>query len=97
MAAHDVATRVQVYLTDPRVIAALLGAPGQLGLARAYVSGDLDVTGDLYTAFDRLATAAILVDTIMGIDPQYPTIDPADAAKMGEMAAQLRAELPPEG
>lgn len=47
--------------------------------------------------FARLATAAILVDTIMGIDPQYPTIDPADAAKMGEMAAQLRAELPPEG
>ena len=46
--------------------------------------------------FARLATAAILVDTIMGIDPQYPTIAAADEAKMGEMAAQLRAELPPE-
>lgn len=43
---------------SPRAIAALLGAPGQLGLARAYVAGDLEVFGDLYTAFDRLATAA---------------------------------------
>lgn len=46
--------------------------------------------------FARLATAAILVDTIMGIDPQYPTIAAEDAAKMDLMAAQLRAELPPE-
>ena len=50
---------VRLELRSPRAIAALLGAPGQLGLARAYVSGDLDVTGDLYTAFDRLATAAM--------------------------------------
>lgn len=46
--------------------------------------------------FARLATAAILVDTIMGIDPQYPTIAAEDAEKMDLMAAQLRAELPPE-
>lgn len=46
--------------------------------------------------FARLATAAILVDTLMGIDPQYPTIAEDEAAKMDEMAAQLRAELPEE-
>lgn len=46
--------------------------------------------------FARLATAAILVDTIMGIDPQYPTIAAEDEAKMSDMAAQLRAELPNE-
>lgn len=50
---------VRLEVKSPRAIAALLGAPGQLGLARAYVSGDLEVTGDLYTAFDRLATAAM--------------------------------------
>lgn len=49
---------VRIEVKSPRAIAALLGAPGQLGLARAYVYGDLDVTGDLYTAMDRLATAA---------------------------------------
>ena len=49
---------VRLEVRSPRAIAALLGAPGQLGLARAYVTGDLEVSGDLYTAFDRLATAA---------------------------------------
>jgi cyclopropane-fatty-acyl-phospholipid synthase len=50
---------IRLEVRSPRAIAALLGAPGQLGLARAYVSGDLDVGGDLYTAFDRLAQAAL--------------------------------------
>ena len=50
---------IRVEVRSPRAIAALLGAPGQLGVARAYVAGDLDVSGDLYTAFDRLTTAAI--------------------------------------
>jgi cyclopropane-fatty-acyl-phospholipid synthase len=49
---------IRLEVKSPRAIAALLGAPGQLGLARAYVVGDLEVTGDLYTAFDRLATSA---------------------------------------
>jgi cyclopropane-fatty-acyl-phospholipid synthase len=50
---------IRLEVRSPKAIAALLGAPGQLGLARAYVAGDLEVTGDLYTAFDRLATAAL--------------------------------------
>ncbi len=50
---------IRLEVKSPRAIAALLGAPGQLGVARAYVSGDFDVTGDLYTAFDRLANAAL--------------------------------------
>ena len=50
---------VRLEVKSPKAIAALLGAPGQLGLARAYVTGDLEVTGDLYTAFDRLAQAAV--------------------------------------
>ncbi len=50
---------IRLEVRSPRAIAALLGAPGQLGVARAYVAGDLEVSGDLYTAFDRLATAAI--------------------------------------
>jgi cyclopropane-fatty-acyl-phospholipid synthase len=50
---------IRVEVRSPRAVAALLGAPGQLGLARAYVSGDLEITGDLYTAFDRLGRAAL--------------------------------------
>ena len=46
--------------------------------------------------FTRLATAAILVDTIMGIDPQYPELPEAEREKMAGLAEQLRTELPPD-
>jgi len=48
---------IRVEVRSPRAVAALLGAPGQLGLARAYVSGDLVIVGDLFTAFVRLGEA----------------------------------------
>ncbi|MFI7545528.1 class I SAM-dependent methyltransferase [Actinoplanes sp. NPDC049599] len=38
-----------------RALRRLMWRPDELGLARAYVSGDLDVTGDLYDALGRLA------------------------------------------
>ncbi|MHB2024124.1 MAG: class I SAM-dependent methyltransferase, partial [Mycobacteriales bacterium] len=39
-----------VHIRSPRVIGHLLRAPGSLGVGRAYVLGDLDVEGDMYTA-----------------------------------------------
>jgi cyclopropane-fatty-acyl-phospholipid synthase len=39
---------VTVELTSPAALSYLITAPGSLGLARAYVSGALEVTGDLY-------------------------------------------------
>ncbi|MFF9277580.1 class I SAM-dependent methyltransferase [Streptomyces griseosporeus] len=38
-----------------RALRRLLFKPGELGLARAWVAGELDVDGDLYTALDLLA------------------------------------------
>jgi cyclopropane-fatty-acyl-phospholipid synthase len=38
-----------------RALRRLLYRPGELGLARAWVAGDLDVDGDLYTALDLLS------------------------------------------
>ncbi|MEU1376461.1 cyclopropane-fatty-acyl-phospholipid synthase family protein [Streptomyces triculaminicus] len=38
-----------------RALRRLLWKPGELGLARAWVGGDLDVEGDLYEALDLLA------------------------------------------
>ncbi|MFC5217657.1 class I SAM-dependent methyltransferase [Streptomyces coerulescens] len=38
-----------------RAVRRLLFKPGELGLARAWVAGDLDIEGDLYTALDLLA------------------------------------------
>ncbi|GHH79972.1 cyclopropane-fatty-acyl-phospholipid synthase [Streptomyces sulfonofaciens] len=37
-----------------RALRRLLWKPGELGLARAWVAGDLDVEGDLYEALDRM-------------------------------------------
>ena len=39
---------VTVIVHGPRALQHLLWAPGELGLARAHVSGDLDIDGDVY-------------------------------------------------
>ena len=41
---------VRVEVRSPRAVSYLVTAPGTLGLARAYVMGDLDVVGDMFTA-----------------------------------------------
>ncbi|MFJ3232534.1 class I SAM-dependent methyltransferase [Streptomyces sp. NPDC086787] len=38
-----------------RALRRLLWRPGELGLARAWVAGDLEIEGDLYTALDALS------------------------------------------
>jgi cyclopropane-fatty-acyl-phospholipid synthase len=43
-----------LVVRNRRALRRLLWAPGELGLARAYVSGDADVDGDLTDAFRRL-------------------------------------------
>ncbi|WP_326951435.1 cyclopropane-fatty-acyl-phospholipid synthase family protein [Amycolatopsis sp. NBC_01307] len=43
-----------VVLRNRRALRHLLFAPGELGLARAYVTGDLDVEGDLADGFRRI-------------------------------------------
>ncbi|MCR6486807.1 cyclopropane-fatty-acyl-phospholipid synthase family protein [Amycolatopsis sp. OK19-0408] len=43
-----------VVLRNRRALRRLLYAPGELGLARAYVTGDLDVEGDLADGFRRI-------------------------------------------
>jgi len=48
---------VTVTVRTPVAVSYLAQAPGALGLARAYVSGNLDVDGDIYIALRRLAGA----------------------------------------
>lgn len=44
-----------LVVRNRRALRRLMWKPGELGLARAWVAGDLDVDGDLYAALDRLA------------------------------------------
>ena len=48
---------VRITVRSPVAVSYLAQAPGALGLARAYVSGHLDVDGDMYTALARMASA----------------------------------------
>lgn len=41
-----------IVLRDPRALRRLLWSPNELGLVRAYVSGDLDLEGDLFAVLD---------------------------------------------
>jgi cyclopropane-fatty-acyl-phospholipid synthase len=45
---------VGIEVRSPRALSYLATAPGDLGLARAYVTGELEVDGDLYTALTQL-------------------------------------------
>ena len=46
---------VTIDIRSPRALSYLATSSGQLGLARAYVTGELEVEGDLYTALATLA------------------------------------------
>ncbi|MGH8888557.1 MAG: hypothetical protein ACRDV3_02210, partial [Acidothermaceae bacterium] len=45
---------ITIHLTRPRALRRLLWQPNELGLARAFVSGDLTVEGDLVGAIAKL-------------------------------------------
>jgi cyclopropane-fatty-acyl-phospholipid synthase len=48
---------VRITVKSPVAVSYLAQAPGTLGLARAYVSGHLDVDGDMHTALRRMIQA----------------------------------------
>ena len=43
-----------VHLASPDALRRLLARPGELGLAQAYVTGEIDVEGDLLEALRRV-------------------------------------------
>jgi len=52
-----VGSPVKITIRSPVAVSYLAQAPGALGLARAYVSGHLDLEGDMFTALSRLSRA----------------------------------------
>jgi cyclopropane-fatty-acyl-phospholipid synthase len=51
----------EVVVRSPQAVRRLVWAPGELGLARAYVAGELDAVGDdLYAAFAALSSSGRL-------------------------------------
>lgn len=56
--AGNAASEVTLVVRTPVAVHYLAQAPGALGLVRAYVSGHLDLEGDMYTALYRMSDVA---------------------------------------
>lgn len=65
--------------------------PDELGLARAYVSGEIDVEGDIYDALDRLVTLIWRRPEIRGLPIRAVA---ADLLRLGVVGTQPKP--PPE-
>jgi cyclopropane-fatty-acyl-phospholipid synthase len=50
---------VGLKVLTPRALARLATAPGTLGLARAYVTGEIEVDGDVYDVLDAMADVTL--------------------------------------
>ncbi|HVK20163.1 MAG TPA: cyclopropane-fatty-acyl-phospholipid synthase family protein [Actinokineospora sp.] len=60
---------VKLDLASPEAVSYLLSAPGELGLARAYVTGHLKITGGLYATLDALVP---IIDDLRWRDALQP-------------------------
>ncbi|MEV6278832.1 cyclopropane-fatty-acyl-phospholipid synthase family protein [Nocardia sp. NPDC051832] len=77
----------RVHLTSPRALRRILWHPGELGAAQAYVTGEIDVDGDLSSA---LATAWQTVATRRITGVRLP-----DIARLAVAVARIGALGPP--
>ncbi|MER6498589.1 cyclopropane-fatty-acyl-phospholipid synthase family protein [Streptomyces sp. NPDC001455] len=77
-----------------RALRRLLWKPGELGLARAWVAGDIDIEGDLYEALDRLASL-IWERDVAAEDAVHPVRDPRVRAFAKGLLRLAGPGLPP--
>ena len=79
----------------------MVASPGELGLARAYVAGDIDIDGDIYAVLglrDRLPrvrlTPRLWIDAVRLLRPSdlVPLPPPPEEARPGAVA-ELRSRL----
>lgn len=80
-----------VVLRSPEALRRIVTAPGELGFARAYVAGDLDIEGDVYEALEllerrrglsRLLPELLPVVRDLGIDALRPLPPPPEEARL---------------
>jgi cyclopropane-fatty-acyl-phospholipid synthase len=75
--AGPVDAEVKISLNSPAALSYLITAPSSLGLARAFISGELDIDGDIYTALSILWSDKIgqlswpdRLDVLRNLDPK---------------------------
>jgi cyclopropane-fatty-acyl-phospholipid synthase len=79
--------KVRMVVRSRDGLARFLSRPGELGIARAYVSGDVDIDGDLFEGLEQAAN----------IDLSLRTIDPVAIARLLRATgiSVLRSPEPP--
>ncbi|MFJ4006767.1 class I SAM-dependent methyltransferase [Streptomyces sp. NPDC090023] len=85
-----------IVVRNRRALRRMLFKPGELGMARAWVAGDLDIEGDLYTALG--AMAGLLWehdDDAEGRSLVQTVRDPAARAAVRELIRLVGPPLPP--
>ncbi|GIH90431.1 class I SAM-dependent methyltransferase [Planobispora siamensis] len=89
---------ITLEVKSPVAVAYLAQAPGELGLARAYVSGHLDVHGDMYTLLSRMWSLTIndipmnekvAAIRALGIKPLLTRLQPPPQEMRRSMMAKL--------
>jgi cyclopropane-fatty-acyl-phospholipid synthase len=79
-----------IVVRSPQALRRMLWAPGELGLARSYVTGDIEIEGDVYSVLD---VRSILADHDEGVRLGF---DGRGVAVLAKTAAALGAlGLPP--
>ncbi|MEV8312156.1 class I SAM-dependent methyltransferase [Streptomyces flavidovirens] len=89
-----------LVLRDRRALHRLIWKPGELGLARAWVAGEIDIEGDLYEALDRLS--GIVWDHDEPERGRFPVLrrlaalrDPRNLRLAAEILALAGSAVPP--
>lgn len=81
-----------VILRSPDALRRMLWAPGELGLARAYVAGDIDIDGDLADGLRRVWAAAHARDLTPRLTPRILAKSITALARLGAVG---RPPAPP--
>ena len=79
-----------------RALRRILWSPGQLGLSRAYVAGDIDAPGDIFAAFTALSSVGKFSDPgpFKPLTPRELATLVGTAVRLGALG--LNPALPPE-
>jgi cyclopropane-fatty-acyl-phospholipid synthase len=75
-------------IRSPMAVRRLVWAPGELGLSRAYVAGDIDIEGDVFATLDALAAR-------LSTGAPFPRPGPRPWLALARTAAALGAVGPP--
>src|SRR5829696_7111320 len=79
-----------VAVRSPSAVRRLVWAPGELGLARAYVAGEIDIDGDIFDTLDALSPVTRSAST-----DAFPR--PCSARSAGRRRRHRRSSARPAG